>query len=111
RLAGAALPDAQLRVVTIEHLQIAGVHALRKAAMALDARSLRSDRRGSNIGDDLHRVRIAHGNESHAYALAVHVQDFFSGKHRTAHLHRHLAVALEARPDESAERLDPDLAL
>src|SRR5882672_1277131 len=73
-LARAALPDAQRDVVAGQNLQVAGIDALGKARVALDARSLGRHRRELDLGDALHRVRVAHGEDCNLHVLAAHVQ-------------------------------------
>ena len=60
RLAGAALPHAQPNVSAIDDLHVARVHALRKRGWRSISGPCVVDRRVLDVGDDLHRVRIAH---------------------------------------------------
>src|SRR6185437_1166386 len=55
-----ALPDAQPDVSAIDDLHEPCIDAPREARVALDARTEGGDRRRVDVGDDLHRVRIAH---------------------------------------------------
>ena len=112
RLAGAALPHAQRDAVAVEHLHVARVHPVGKARVDLDQRPLGGHRRARHVGHDLHRVRVAHrqdGDVEHAGRCTFSRSS--TGRDGRAHVHAHLAVGLEARPDRAAQRLDADLAL
>src|SRR5712692_4679208 len=97
----------------VEHLHVARVDAVGEARVTLDARTLRGHRSFLDVGDELHRVRVAHREHGELDGFAVHLQflNERSGKPRSTHIHAHLAVGLEARPDRAAGRLDADLAL
>src|SRR5579863_4584716 len=58
RLAGAPLVDAQLQVSAVDDLEEPRVHTPREAAVPLDRRSQRADRRRLDRGDHEHRVRV-----------------------------------------------------
>ena len=49
--------------VARDDLHEAGVDAAREARVALEQRPLRRDRRGIDVGDELHRVRVAHRDD------------------------------------------------
>ena len=51
--------------VARDDLHEAGVDPAREARMPLDQRPVRRDRRGIDVGDALHRVRIAHRHHRH----------------------------------------------
>ena len=122
-LAGATLEHAQPNGSAIDDLHESRVHALRKPRMALDQRTQRLDRRLPDIGDNLHRVRIAHRQRGDQHGPAVHVERLgdrirsADERHlsrcepRSAHVDRHFAVVLESRHDDAAGRLDANLAL
>jgi hypothetical protein len=59
RLAGAALEHAQVDVLHVEHLHVAGVDPLREARMPDSIGGLGRHRCGVDIGHHLHRVRVA----------------------------------------------------
>src|SRR6185295_9599804 len=113
RLPRAALPYSQGDVVARQDLHIPGVDALGKARVALDARTLGRHRREFDLGDALHRVRIAHREHGELYRFGSQAQRLEQrfGKLRRAHVDAHFAVGLETRTDHAAGRLDADLAL
>src|SRR5205823_361610 len=67
--AGAALEYAQFHVAAVEHLQEAGVDALRKARMVFDLRTGFKYRGRIDVADHLHRMRIAHRYHRHQHGL------------------------------------------
>ena len=122
-LARATFEHAQAHGVRIHHLQEAGIDARRKALVALDQRALRDHRRGIDVGDHLHRVRVAHRHRGDRHRGVADLQRLhhrvgigYKGhlrrrKLRHAHVHRDQAVCAQPRRDDPGPGLDADLGL
>ena len=84
---------------------------------------MRGDRRGVDVGDDLHRVRVAHRHRGDRDARIADLQCLHDGvrvrceRHArrrqfgNPHINRHQPVVFELRRDDAAARLDADAAL
>ena len=105
-LAGAPLPHAQTNVSAIDDLHVTGIDPARKMRMTLEQRTLGGDRRRFDVGDDLHRVRVAHRQCADRHQLAGDVESL---RRRCAVTDERNRVSLEAaaRPcrPEPARRL------
>jgi hypothetical protein len=118
-----ALVDAQFHPAPVKNLDVSRVHPFGKAGMPLDQRTFGRYRRRVHVGDELHRVRVAHRDRTDLHLPAFDIQLVGRGarvgnegnpgrlEFRHPHVDRDAAIRLQPGFDHPGAGFHPDGAL